>query len=369
MNATAPKPPLAHTRNGVVSPLFFDRQIVRAEDLTLDRTSRDAELARMRRYLHGWGIVAGLVPSLAKDALVVSPGYGVTPAGHEIFLPAPLRVPGAVGARVEACCGDGGRDCALPAEDRREPVPGETTAWLVARAAPEEAAPRPGVPAGCRHPAMSLMPSRTCDGVAVGLTCSLPELHRPPAAACADLTRLVCGSGDGPSDPVPMPPEATVAEEYLVLGRLEVHGKGVTRLLLDDRRRLLPLSVMQDWITSCGCDHAHRVPEEPAPDKPVPDGDLKPRPDGWQEFLVLLRQKRMLERDGSIRGYPALSRIVTDETMLATLRRGRISGPEAFLRARTATLTRLTGLPAGDITAAQKELGELAVVLADGKRS
>ncbi|WP_108259152.1 hypothetical protein [Mangrovicoccus ximenensis] len=41
--------PLARAENGVTGPLYFDRQVVRAEDLTLGRTAAAAEMARIRR--------------------------------------------------------------------------------------------------------------------------------------------------------------------------------------------------------------------------------------------------------------------------------------------------------------------------------
>ena len=59
---------LAQAKNAVVTPLYFDRQVIQAEDLNLDRTSHDRELARMRRILHGWGVVAGLIPEISRKS-------------------------------------------------------------------------------------------------------------------------------------------------------------------------------------------------------------------------------------------------------------------------------------------------------------
>src|SRR5829696_837871 len=170
MSSTSAPGALAFAGNGANRPLHQDRQILRAGDLALEQATQDAMLARARRHLHGWGVVAGFVPEVSDAAaLTVGPGYGVTPLGDELFVPEPVVLPQAAEKTV-ACCGPGPVGCeeidpeAL-AEARAAAAERTVTSWLIARPASRDAAPRPGVPEGCAHPAATLLPSRRCGGV------------------------------------------------------------------------------------------------------------------------------------------------------------------------------------------------------------
>jgi hypothetical protein len=240
---------IARSGNGVVTPLYFDRQVVRAEDLTLDRASHDAESARMRRYLHGWGVVAGLAPTLTEGTtgprLTVPTGYGVTPSGEEVLLTEPIVVDGDLGALVRTRCGPGSPGCELPAPGAAGDADAEVVAWLVARPVHSEADLRAGVPAGCEHPASVLMPSRACHGVSLELRCAIPPLHEPPTKDCPAVTGILWGD-----DPFSLPASPNPGDDCLVLARL-VAGPESVVVDLAARRRLLPLWVLQEWILAC----------------------------------------------------------------------------------------------------------------------
>ena len=110
---------LRFARNGVNRPLHQERQVLRAGDLTLEQATQDAMLARARRYLHGWGVVAGFLPEVAAPAsLTIGPGYGVTPLGDELFLPEPVSLPDAAEA-VVLCCGPGPLGCEVKDPEAR----------------------------------------------------------------------------------------------------------------------------------------------------------------------------------------------------------------------------------------------------------
>ncbi|MEV4351507.1 hypothetical protein AB0J83_44190 [Actinoplanes sp. NPDC049596] len=210
---------IARAHNGIATPLYFDRQVVRADDLTLDRSSHDAELARIRGFLHGWGVVSGLVPAVTTAGvprLTVSPGYGVTPPGEEVYLAEPVVVDGDIAALVRKHCGPGAPGCELtPAGAGREIEDADVIAWLVARPVRTPSAPRAGVPAGCAHPASALSPTRACHGVSLELHCTAPL----PQDDCLVLARLVAG------------PAAVTVD-------------------LAARHPLWPVSVLQDWVVA-----------------------------------------------------------------------------------------------------------------------
>ena len=196
---------LADPRNGVVTPVYSDRQVVRASDLTLDRESHDAALARMRRLLHGHGIVSGLVPEAretAPDEIRLSPGYAVAPSGAEIFLPEPVLLRD-LAARIAAVCGPGGTPC----EDVTEAAQRKARAARVAaedssvtrgasstmcRADCGTLVPRPRWPLGAIQKALSGMPASSVKGVVPAVVSSIANLSMPPAVRnCGSLIRRI----------------------------------------------------------------------------------------------------------------------------------------------------------------------------------
>lgn len=257
MDGNTPRLALAEAKNGLVAPLYFDRQLVRAEDLTLDRASHDAELARMRRLLHGWGVVAGLIPEIEGDTLTVSRGYAVTPTGEEVYLAADVAIAG-IAAAIRARCGPPDLGCdeieparrAAAAAAQGAPV----TSWLIARPTGENAEPRPGVAAGCAHPANALFPARRCGAVRLELLCALPASHADATLPTDRLTGIVCGpqGTDESAMLLPMPDLPGPETSFVILGRL-ILGDGVVRFRTEDRRTLLPLQTLQAWVASETC--------------------------------------------------------------------------------------------------------------------
>jgi hypothetical protein len=280
--------------NGANRPLHQDRQVLRAGDLALEQATQDAMLARARRYLHGWGVVAGLVPEVTKSKLLtIGPGYGVTPLGDELFLPEPVSLPDAADAVVR-CCGPGPLGCEVVdpealAAARAAAADITVTAWLIARPASREAAPRPGVPEGCAHPASTLLPSRRCGGVEFAILCTLPPSHVQQALDCKGLMPFVCASQREPAPPLPWETLPGSAENFLVIARLTV-ADGALAALIDSRRTLWPIALIQDWIASCLCPVLERTPPTPPtpPAPPVPDQPREPGV-GRDELAPLFR--------------------------------------------------------------------------------
>jgi hypothetical protein len=278
-NTSAPGA-FAFAGNGADRPLHQDRQILRAGDLALEQATQDAMLARARRYLHGWGVVAGFIPQVsASNNLTIHPGYGVTPLGDELFLPEPVSLPQAAEVAV-LCCGPGPTGCEVIDPDalaraREDAAKITLTAWLIARPAGRDAALRPGVPEGCAHPAATLLPSRRCGGVEFAILCELPDSHQPNRPDCNDVMPFVCSLRGTETTPLPWEVLPGSEANFLVIARLTV-TRGTLSADIDRRRTLWPVALIQDWIASCLCPIV--VQREPTEGGRLPVGNPGPLP-------------------------------------------------------------------------------------------
>ncbi len=345
------KPILARAENGVVSPLYFDRQVIRAEDLTLDRSSHDEELARMRRLLHGWGIVAGLIPNIGPtDRLTISAGYGITRTGEEIHTTRAVGVRDITG-RVWACCGPGELTCNIIDQEERDRLAREreveeVVSWLIARPGHSTSEPRPGIASGCEHPANQLLPTRACGIVSFELLCTVPDGFRIRPPVCERLMPIVCRR---PRWMLPLPPKPTPDQNLLVLGRI-VSTTERSRFVPADRRVVLPLSIVQDWLQACVCQD---LDDDEDNDRPPSDGTTSFV--RWHEFTDLLRGNGFVAGDGQSDD-PGLPRLLLDPAARQKLERIEIGGPDAFLKADKAKIAQALNLTLGDIKDMAAEL-------------
>lgn len=248
--------PWASAGAGLSTPQYFDGQVLAAADLSLGQSARDAELARMRVLLHGWGVVAGLIPGVSGGRLLINPGYGVLPGGRELYLPEALDITVPTGQELATHCGAQADSCELPSaaegsdghgtgDDSQTP-----TVWLAVGAVRQAAAPRTAAAIGCTHPGNTAQPTRWCHQVALYLLCDLPENHQPGEESCAELGGYIC---DSPMAPVQMPARDP-GPDVLVLGRLTgEHGDSEAHVDYEGRRPLLPNHVLQSWLRSCLC--------------------------------------------------------------------------------------------------------------------
>lgn len=378
------KPELAEARNGVVTPLYFDRQVIRAEDLTLDRTSHDRELARMRRILHGWGVVAGLIPTIKDDKLIISAGYGITRTGDEIYLTEALEVTDIAG-HVWGCCGSGKSTCeVISPEERRDMaqrLKTETvTARLVARPTQATGSPRPGIAEGCAHPANGLLPSRACDVVTIELLCELelPQSFTLSKRDCKDLTGFFCND---PVPMLPMPPEPSAQYNFLVLGQITAGPKSVT-FSPQDRRTVLPLSLVQDWLQSCQC------PARTDGSPPLePSGPLEPS-EPWDDGMAAWDHEPELGLNDAVdrlvgNGFqvidgprsppagipdtqPSVPKVLTDPDIRGQLNRAGITTIGELLATDNVKLAKTLGITAPEAETLKAEIKPLGVFVTRG---
>ena len=85
-------------------PHYFAGQLLGAEDLQREQDYHRNRSRLHNRFLHGWGVVAGLRVSLDQGTVVVSPGIALDCAGNELVLACEerLALPGVAGRRYVA---------------------------------------------------------------------------------------------------------------------------------------------------------------------------------------------------------------------------------------------------------------------------
>lgn len=70
---------------------YFPRQLLTADDMRLEQEYFREKQRRHNRFLHGWGVVCGLLVQVnSKEgpfALTICPGYALGPCGDEIYIP------------------------------------------------------------------------------------------------------------------------------------------------------------------------------------------------------------------------------------------------------------------------------------------
>lgn len=73
---------------------YFLGKLMSAEDFQEEQSYFLNRLRRHNRFMHGWGVIAGLEVSLSKsNEVVVSAGLAIDCAGNEIAVPETVRLP------------------------------------------------------------------------------------------------------------------------------------------------------------------------------------------------------------------------------------------------------------------------------------
>lgn len=365
--------------NGIKAPLYSDRQVVRASDLMLDRESHDEALARMRRLLHGWGIVSGfdLIQDEEGQRLVIGEGYGISPSGAEVFLPEAVEI-GELIDLITQTCGQKNPGCEVfddaSANKAFAAAAAENAglgAWLIARPTSRTTSPRAAVPEGCDNPGNQMLNTRRCHQVQFDLLCSLPSDKLYSVPPCDETDPYICaGEKLGIRRGVPFQSAETLGSsgDYIVLGYLQL-VEGRVEPQPYNRRPLLPTQVMQDWLMSCLCPVLHAPAPEPTPEPdpdPVddstddtPDDDTSRPGKGvsWADILTdfeTLHGKDIYDtdpqvdledllNDGHTDPVPDLMRLM-GPMVIEKFQNDGIDGPVAFLEADIDVLAMMTGI-------------------------
>ncbi len=188
---------MANNGNGLLRPRYVERQQLTAADLNLGQNYLRERLRRHNRALHGWGVVCGATVSGSEGSpwqVQVAPGYGLTPQGDEVVIPADAP-PFDIQAGVEACLG-APDPCAEPGAGA-EPV---LTCVNFMEMEPDTEGPNPvtfqgAVFTGWRSGV--IVPRTRIEGWGefVGFNCFLQTTITLPQAASAATLTLMCGAG------------------------------------------------------------------------------------------------------------------------------------------------------------------------------
>jgi hypothetical protein len=167
---------------------YFCRQLLTADDMTVEQEYFRQKLRRHNRYLHGFGVACGLTVEPAPDAahpwqVRVCPGYAVAPQGDEILVPAPTLYDLATGRQDEPCA-----PCPCP------PVPhvaGDARQIVYLGAKYSECSTRPVRvhPAGCGCDDCACDYSRIRDDFCLGTLCEIPDCYLKQAKADVELIK------------------------------------------------------------------------------------------------------------------------------------------------------------------------------------
>ncbi|MGW0809109.1 hypothetical protein [Nonomuraea sp. NPDC002799] len=193
-------------------PRYFPRQLITADELTLEADYFRDRMRRHNRFLHGWGVVCGaLVCAVAGRAwqVRVEPGYVLGPYGDEIVIERAQDVPLRSGDPADPWCSE------TYERDHDGPL------YVAVRYDERRIRPVHAQPSGCDCDQLACEYSRFRDGFAFGILDACPASHEAPSPADAAGNPACPGAPDSP---------------WVVLARVTVDEDG-----------------MVDTIDNCAC--------------------------------------------------------------------------------------------------------------------
>ena len=209
-------------------PRFFPRQIVTADDLTLDQDYFLEKLRRHNRNLHGWGVVCGATLDYSKKEwmIVVKEGSVLAPCGDEIVICHDV----CFDVRMRCVTSTPGQDPCGDIWRPPQPKPGaaaSTTVFVAIEYVSVQTRPVRVKAAGCGCEDNQCEPSRSKDSYRICVLDTLPDSHK------GDPVAQPVTSGVPPACPAP-------ADCWVVLGALTLTNTGkVTQISYTNRRQVV----------------------------------------------------------------------------------------------------------------------------------
>lgn len=210
---------------------YFPRQLITADDMTLEQEYFRQKARRHNRFLHGWGVVCGLgveaAPVEGRPWQVrVCPGFAVSPQGDDIPVPEPVSFDLATGQ-----CGN--EPCQpwpcppTPAGNLsgngREAPP----VYLAIRHAECDSRPVRVHPLGCGCDESLCEYSRIRDDFELKVLCEMPHSHIQAAAEDVQWVNQMNAWLQERNGPMPVPPCAGCPEDpWVLLARIRLPKQG-----------------------------------------------------------------------------------------------------------------------------------------------
>lgn len=313
---------------GLERTRFFQRQLVKADDLTQDQVYFREKHRRHNRMLHGWGVVCGACVrrGAGECEVIVEPGYILGPWGDEIVIPDDVAVDVCRAGRREqiGCCEPSPLD---PWCDDGPPDCPQGTVYLAIRYTECDSRPvralDSGCGCGCDENACEY--SRIRDGYAIAVLPELPPTYTTPLGQ-PTLGEVLppCTGRLRRARPCPPCPESP----WVILADIAVDRQ--CRVLGVDcfAHRRHVVSWANFWFA---CAPGSTVPTPPAPGQPTPVGIARhiARLSGSNDLVDLdvpagtppRATVAMVRSDGGTAAVPAFFEVRPGETAAELLER------------------------------------------------
>lgn len=235
---------------------YFSRQLLTADDMTADQEYFRAKMRRHNRYLHGWGVVCGMLVSVAPAndrpwQVQIGSGYALGPYGDEIYIPEPVLLD-------LAECGPGAvtDPCDPGTLLRRNQSRNGEVVFIAVRY--EECYSRPVrvMPGGCGCQDQACETSRVRDSFEIDCLEELPASHQPQTTP--SICELLSGRRLALCPPCPADPWVVLAQVTLPVAG----GTPLAQTQIDNfvRRQLFSTAAIQDQVIRCCCTAIERRP-------------------------------------------------------------------------------------------------------------
>lgn len=244
---------------------YFPRQLLTAEDMTLDQEYFQNKMRRHNRLLHGWGVVCGFEVTASPTGaapwrVAIHPGYALGPSGDEIYMAEVHHLD------LARCGPSTATDPCEPDLLRR---PGSITRgprYVAIKYATCLTRPVRAMPSDCGCEEVACEHSRIRDSFEIGCLTELPSSHEIPLIC--DLIKQ--------KKLTPCPP--CEEEPWVVLAQVNLARSPETKLtdqMIDNikvRRQIYSTAMLQEQLIHCCCGRQ----SEPVPDpgRPMP-GPIK----------------------------------------------------------------------------------------------
>jgi hypothetical protein len=232
-------------------PRYFPRQMITADEMTLEQRYFRDKLRRHNRFLHGWGVVcdARVCPvinpktgELNPWVVSVSPGYVLGPYGDEIIIDCDrmvdLRTTGVTGISHEPSPPPLDPWCSNVDEiliDRQAPV------YIAVKYKEVQARPIRVQPVGCGCDDSQCEYSRWRDGYEIGVLPELPESHK-------NIPSEKPNSGNSNQKEIPKCPPCP-SDPWVVLAMVNFDDNSGAIAQIDNYTyRRIVVSHSQEWI-------------------------------------------------------------------------------------------------------------------------